>query len=61
MLYNKQSETFYGADNREINLTPMQFELMQMFLKQTGTGLLKLIFVMLCGQGKIMQTKHFIQ
>lgn len=33
MLYNKQLETFYGADNREINLTPMQFELMQMFLR----------------------------
>lgn len=41
MLYNKQSETFYGADNREINLTPMQFELMQMFFKADGHRLVK--------------------
>lgn len=41
MLYNKQLETFYGADNREINLTPMQFELMQMFFKAEGHRLMK--------------------
>lgn len=41
MLYNKQLETFYGADNREINLTPMQFELMQMFFKADGHRLVK--------------------
>lgn len=41
MSYNIQSETFYGADNREINLTPMQFELMQMFFKAEGHRLMK--------------------
>lgn len=41
MTYNTQSETFYAADNREINLTPMQFELMQMFFKADGHRLFK--------------------
>lgn len=41
MSYDMQLETFYGADKREINLTPMQFELMKMFFKAEGHRLVK--------------------
>lgn len=41
MSLNIHSGIFYGIDNKEVNLTPMQFELMRMFFESEEHRLLK--------------------